>query len=76
MADYILACISTVRRFASVESHPAHLWQHTEITLQDIPRVKYTLRLFVGNEERELQTDDNRSWTPAERQYVPYFLTG
>ena len=69
------ACIWIVRRFASIEVHTAHYTQHTEITLQDIPRLKYTLRLFIGNGERELQREDNWTWTPAQRSYVPYFLT-
>ncbi len=33
------------------------------------------LRLFIENAELELQTQDNRTWTPAERPYVPCFLT-
>src|SRR5258706_1045993 len=31
------------------------------------------LRLFVENVERELQKQDDHTWTPAQRQYVPYF---
>jgi len=60
--------------FASIEVHTAHYTQHTEITLQDIPRLKYTLRLLIGNDEKELQREDNWSWTPAQRSYVLYFL--
>ena len=37
--------------------------------------MEHTLRLFVGNVERELQRKDNRTWTPAQRLYVPYFPT-
>ena len=29
--------------------------------------------MFVENEEIELQKEDDRTWTPAQRQYVPYF---
>jgi len=64
-----------VRRFASIEVYAAYYTQHTEITLQDIPRLKYTLRLFIGNDERDLRREDNWTWTPAQRSYVPYFLT-
>ena len=45
----------------------------TEITLQDVPDREYTLRLFVENEEIELQKTANRSWTPAKRQYALRF---
>ena len=31
----------------------------------------YTLRLFIENEEREFLTRDHRTWTPAQRPYVP-----
>ncbi len=41
--------------------------------MQDVPNRQYTLRLFVENVERELQKKDYHSWTPAQRQYVPYF---
>ena len=51
----------------------AHFDYHTEITLQDVPNREYTLRLFVGNVESELQRKNNHTWTPAQRQYVPYF---
>ena len=43
--------------------------------LQDVQIREYTLRLFVGNVERELQRKDNRTWTPAQRLYVPCFPT-
>ena len=64
-----------MRRFASIEVHTAHYTRHTEITLQDIPKLKYTLRLFIGNDERELRKEPNWTWTPAQRSYVPDFLT-
>ena len=64
-----------MRRFASIWLHTADLGLHTDITLQDVPNREYTLRLFVENEERELQKTGNRSWTPAERQYALRFLT-
>jgi hypothetical protein len=63
-----------VRRFASIWRHTADRRHHTEITLQNVPDREYTLRLFVKNEEIELQKTGNRSWTPAERQYASYFL--
>ena len=46
---------------------------HTEIILHDVPNRAYTLRLFVENVEREVRTEDNHTWTPAQRPYVPYF---
>ena len=33
------------------------------------------LRLFIENAELELQTHDNRTWTPVQRPYVPSSLT-
>ena len=45
------------------------------MTLQDVPDREYTLRLFVENEEIELQKTANRSWTPANRRYALRFLT-
>ena len=59
--------------FTSISIHTSQFSYHTEITLQDVPRREYTLRLFVGNVETELQKNDNHTWTPAQRQYVPYF---
>jgi len=47
--------------------------QHIEITLQTGLNREYTLRLFVENEEIGLHTQDNRTWTPAQRPYVPCF---
>ena len=50
----------------------SHFSKHTEITLHDVPNRDYTLRLFVENVERELQKKDDHTWTPAQRQYVPF----
>ena len=63
-----------MRRFASIWHHSADLGHHPEIILQNVPDREYTLRLFVENEETELQKTANRSWTPAQRQYARYFL--
>ena len=51
----------------------AHFGGHTEITLQDVPKLEYSLRLSVGNEKAKLQTKDNRTWTLAQRPYVLCF---
>jgi len=53
--------------------HTSYSSKHTEITVQDVPNREYTLRLFVENVERELQKKDDHTWTPVQRQYVPYF---
>jgi hypothetical protein len=47
--------------------------QHADITLKDVPDRQYTLRLFVENVESALRRNDNHTWTPEQRQYVPYF---
>jgi hypothetical protein len=39
--------------------------QHTEITLQDVPKPEYTLRLLVESRDIELQRKDNRTWTQS-----------
>jgi len=62
-----------VRARATLHLRTSHFSKHTEITLQDIPNREYTLRLFVENVERELQKKDDHTWTPAQRQYVPFF---
>ena len=62
-------------RFAPISRHTADLDHYTEIILQDVPNREYMLRLFVENEEIELQKTSNRSWTPAERQYASCFLS-
>jgi len=41
-------------------AHIADLNHHTEITLQAIPKLKYTLRLLVDNREIEGITEDKR----------------
>ena len=64
-----------MRRFTSIQVHIAHFGHNTEISLQDTPRLKYTLKLFVGNEEKDLQKEDDLTWTPAQRPYAPCFLT-
>ena len=56
-------------------SIPADFGQLTEITLQGVLHQNYTLRLFIENEELELQTQDNRTWTPAQRPYVQCLST-
>ena len=55
--------------------HTADFEQHTEIALQGVPNRDYILRLFTENEELQLQTQDNQTWTPAQQPYVPCFLT-
>ena len=55
--------------------HNAHSRQHAEIILQGIPNWECTLRLFVENVERELQKEDNQTWTLTQRPYVPSFPT-
>ena len=54
--------------------HTTDHGHHTEITLHDVPNQEYTLRLFVENEERELQETGNQSWTPAQRLYALCFF--
>ena len=63
-----------MQRFTSIYIHTSHFSSLTEITLQDIPIRKYTLRLFVADVESELRKKDNYTWTPAQRLYVPCFL--
>ena len=59
----------------SISVHTADFGQHTEIALQGTLNRHYKLRLFIENEELELQTQDNQTWTPAQRPYVPCFFT-
>jgi len=54
-------------------SIPADFGQYADITLQGILHRDYALRLFIDNQELGLQTQDNRTWTPAQPPYVPYF---
>jgi len=56
-------------------SIPADFGQHADIALQDTLHQDYALRLFIDNQELRLQTQDNRTWTPAQRPYVPHFST-
>jgi len=69
------ACTWIVWRFTSFYVYIADFGQQTEITLQDVPNAKYQLDLFVGINEIELERKDSRTWTPAQRLYVLYFLT-
>ena len=62
-------------RFLSICRYTADLGHHTDITLRDVPNREYSLKLFVENEEREVQKTGNRSWTPAKRQYALCLLT-
>ena len=64
-----------MRPFASVFVYAADFGQHTDISLKSTLHRDYALRLFIGNEELELQTQDNQTWTPAQRPYVPCFPT-
>ena len=66
--------LDRTRRFVSILIHTADLSHHTEITLQDDPKLKYTLRLLVDSEERELRRIDNRTWEPTQRLYAPCFF--
>jgi len=54
-----------MRRLLQGSSHIADFRQHTEFTLQGVLNRTYTLRLFIENAEVKLQTQDNRTWTPA-----------
>jgi hypothetical protein len=62
-----------VWRFTSVYVHTAHFRQHTDVTLKDVPNREYTLTLYVEGVKQELERTESRTWTPVERQYVPYF---
>ena len=53
------------------EDHATDLGKHTEITFQDDLNRECTLRLFIENQEKELETKDNRTWTPTQHAYVP-----
>ena len=75
MADHTPSLyLDRMQLFTSILIQNADLSHHSEITLQDVPKLKYTLRLLVDNEERELQRMDNRTWEPAQRLYVPCFF--
>ena len=60
-------------RFTSILADTADLRHHTGITLQVVPKTKYTLRLLVDNEEREINRTNNRTWEPAQPLYAPRF---
>jgi hypothetical protein len=62
-----------VWRFNSTRDHAADFKQHTEVKSQDMQDMRYTPRLFVENVETQLQRKDHRTWTPAQRLYVPFF---
>ena len=64
-----------MRRSTSILAYTADFGQHAEIALQGAPNRGYTLRLLMENEKLELQTQDNQTWTPAQRLYVPCSLT-
>ena len=75
MADHAPSLyLDRMRRFTSISAHTADLRDHTGITLQDVPKMKLTLRLFVDNEERELQRINSRTWEPAQPLYAPRFF--
>ena len=63
-----------VRRFTSFG--PVSLTRdNKEITLKDIPDLKYKLVLFVGSEAIDLQRKGNRTWAPVQHPYVLSLLT-
>ena len=62
-----------VRWFTAIFAYTADFGRHKEITLQGDLHRDYTLRLSIENEELELQTQDDRTWTPVRRPYVPCF---
>ena len=66
--------LDRTQRCTSIQGHTADLSHHTEVTLQVVPRLNYSLRLLVDNEERELQRINNRTWEPAKPLYAPCFL--
>ena len=75
MADHTPSLyLDRMQFFTSILIHTANLSHHSEIALQDVPRLKYALRLFVDNEEREMQRINNRTWAPAQRLYAPCFF--
>jgi len=63
--------LDRARRFTSIPAQATDFSHHTEITLQVIPKLKYSLRLLVDNEERELQRINNQTWEPAKPLYAP-----
>ena len=65
--------LDRTKRLTSIIVHTAHPRHHTGITLQVAPKMKYTLRLLVHDEERELRRINNRAWEPAQPLYAPRF---
>ena len=59
--------------FAIVYVHTAQFGEHPEITLEDVPKLDCTLRLFVDNEKSKLEMKANRTWTPVRRPFVLCF---
>ena len=66
--------LDRMRRFTSILAHIADLGNHTEITLQVVPRLKYELSLLVDNEEKELRKISDETWEPAKPLYAPCFF--
>ena len=62
-----------MRRCTSIFAYIANFRQHTGITVQGVLNRYYKLRLFIDDEELKLRTQDNRTLTPEQRPYVPYF---
>ena len=66
--------LDRMRRFTLILAHTADLRHHIGVTLQGAPKMKYTLRLLVDNEERGLRGTSNRTWEPAQPLYAPRFF--
>ena len=64
-----------MRRFAPIWRHTAHFAHHIDITLQNVPKREYTLRLLIGNQEIQVQQTADRFWTPIQPQYALSSLT-
>ena len=50
-------------------------WDNKEITVQDIPDLKYRLVLFVGREAIDLHRKANWTWAPVQHPFVLSLLT-
>ena len=75
MADHTPSLyLDRTRRFTSILARTADLRHHTGITLQVVPKMKYTIRLLVENEEREVREINNRAWEPVQPLYAPRFF--
>ena len=68
--------LDRMQRFTSISIHTADLSHHSEITLQDVPKLKHSLRLLVDSEEKGLRRMDNRTWEPVQRLYAHISLIG